>query len=109
MQPLDLGRLRPLYKDDPDELSGLIRDTVLESAALLGRLDRAIEAQSPEAMDIAHEMRGLCATAGAVELAALCEELERLASGDSWNELPAYQVRMHEAQERFRVASVQLE
>jgi HPt (histidine-containing phosphotransfer) domain-containing protein len=107
VQPLDIDRLRPLYKDDLDELMGLIRETVNASAELIERFERAALVRNVEAADVGHELKGLCATIGAKELAGLSEDLEALVKEGRWEDVLLRVRVMREAHRRLVTAASQ--
>jgi HPt (histidine-containing phosphotransfer) domain-containing protein len=85
-KPLDVEQLRPLYRDEPEALGALFRETIGATAVLIRKLAREVGSQRTT-MHLAHELKGVCRTTGAEELAFLGGEIEDLAAEGSWDDI----------------------
>ncbi|MGH7659583.1 MAG: Hpt domain-containing protein [Vulcanimicrobiaceae bacterium] len=59
-------------------IADVLQDTVLTLADLIGRLERSLES-TEGSVHLAHEIKGVCLTVGAEEVAETSAEIERLA------------------------------
>ena len=102
---LNLDVLRPLYADEPEALVDLVRDAVRTSASLVERLEASTGAEIESAGHLAHELKGLCSTIGANEVASVAEEIESGAKSGNWDQIAARLGALRAAHERFVAAA----
>ena len=103
LKTLDVEQLRPLYLDEPHALRELFLETLGVTAELIGRLTESGRC-GDEAMHLAHELKGVCRTTGAEELAFLAGEIESLAAEEDWEEVEVRQEMLARAHRRFAAA-----
>ena len=97
-----------MYGPDPGELQEILQEAVHASETLLDRLQIFCERGNAEAVNAAHELKGMSKTIGAEELGALTEQAEELAQLGSWMELAELMEDLREAHERFAEAASNL-
>ena len=102
---LNLDSLRALYANEPEGLALLLEEAVNSSAVLIDTLERSSVERSKETRDAAHELKGLCGTIGANELAALGAEIETLAREGRWDEIAAKTQQLRDAHLRLSAAA----
>jgi PAS domain S-box-containing protein len=78
--PIDRALLAPIVGEDESRLADLLRIFQTESDQLLARLQTAVAAQDMGmAQQMAHALKGSCATLGMVSLTSLFRDMENLA------------------------------
>jgi HPt (histidine-containing phosphotransfer) domain-containing protein len=99
---LNVDQLRPLYANEPEALGDLFRETVGVTAQLIERLER--DTATVATIHAAHELKGVCRTVGAEELAFLGAEIESLAQEGRWDEIEDRLFILRRAHERLAEA-----
>ena len=85
--PIDRQRLRALFDDDIEIISELL-DVFCESLeSLKTTLSSAVDTRSDTLKAIAHEIKGSSYNVGALTLATLAEQLEKIAVEKNWLEI----------------------
>ena len=93
--PIDRQRLITLFDDDTEIINELL-DVFCDSlASLKVKLSSAFNARSDSLKTIAHEIKGSSYNVGALGLAALSEQLERISVEKNWIEIEKIIAKIH--------------
>jgi HPt (histidine-containing phosphotransfer) domain-containing protein len=105
VDPIDQRLIAPLRDLGFSDFRELIRMFLDEAGARVARL-RSIQAQgeAPELAGVSHALKGTCAAFGATRLAALCGEIEEVASAPARDDLTTLVNAVVVEFERVRVA-----
>jgi Obg family GTPase CgtA-like protein len=92
--PIDMKRLTDLFGDDDAAIDELL--TVFEQSLgpLRERLKREVRGHGDGLKSLAHELRGTAANIGALPLAELGGQLEKLAASGNWDEIESLAARI---------------
>src|SRR5688500_15717978 len=87
LTPIDLSYLSDLIGDDRATLQAVLSTFVDTTKPVVARLDRAIGAwDGGTVRAAAHELKGACGHIGAIEMAAICRELEHAGLTACWSQ-----------------------
>lgn len=82
MDPIDQRLIAPLRDLGSNDFCQLIRMFLDEAAGRVARLASIHhQGETPDLAGVSHALKGTCAAFGATRLAALCAEIEEVASG----------------------------
>ena len=91
---IDLKRLTDLFDDDEAVIDELLTVFGQSLPPLCQRLQHEVGNHGDALKNIAHEFRGAAANVGALPLAELAGQLERLAASGNWSEIAALATRI---------------
>ena len=95
-QAIDIDRLTDLFGDDEAAIDELLTIFQQSLHPLRERLKREVRDHGDGLKSLAHELRGVAASIGALPLAELAGQLEKLAPTGQWNEIESLAVRVAE-------------
>jgi len=102
---LDLSVLRTIFEDDVLEISNLLAEVAKTVTRVEDRLTEASERQEwTSAGKLLHEMKGVGASTGCVEVAYLCESTEADLAAHRYDRIPGRLQSLRSACNRLRVA-----
>jgi PAS domain S-box-containing protein len=103
---LDVGRLRQVFRDDPEAINEALELSVSECRPLVAEMQFAVAKKaSTAATQAAHKFKGICGNVGANELAAIGLHIEQAVKLNDWALAQAGCGELDDALERFVAAS----
>lgn len=87
--PLDIDKLRQLFRQDDALIRELLQLYLSTSAPLIEQLEQGIAARNPAATRYAHELKGAAAYISALTTSVLCEAIENAIKSNDWESAEA--------------------
>ena len=83
--PIDSSALKSVFGDDEETFKEILNDFVRPATATAEEIAAAVDSRSAkEVSAAAHKLRSSSASVGAMELADLCEVLEKAGKSEDW-------------------------
>jgi HPt (histidine-containing phosphotransfer) domain-containing protein len=106
---LDTGRLAQIFGDDLSGAREIIEQTITDVSALIDQLHTAIISGAfDQADDLAHALKGICRTVGAIELAEIAESLNTAVKRDDTAASVTEHAKLSDALDALREAKTHL-
>lgn len=85
MQPLNLSLLESMFGDDAELCYAILQEFANSADAYRRELERALGGRHPDGLrSLAHKLKSSSRTVGAVQLADICEAIERAVPNRDW-------------------------
>ena len=98
MQPLNLSLLESMFGDDADLRYAILQEFANSADAYLLELECALGGRRPDGLrSLAHKLKSSSRTVGAVNLADICDAMERAVPNRDWGLLEGLAVQLKQS------------